>query len=100
MEAQEDTGPASPDMRFEVIIIGAGISGINTAYHIQSGAPEPMSSSYTILESRSDLGGTWDLFQYPGVRSDSDMFTFSFTWNPWASDKAMASGQEIVSYLE
>ncbi|KAH7021955.1 hypothetical protein EDB80DRAFT_559060 [Ilyonectria destructans] len=89
----------SSDPYFEVVIIGAGLSGINSAYHIQTEAPEPASSSYVILESRSDMGGTWDLFRYPGIRSDSDMFTFGLPWNPWPKEKTLASGAEIKSYL-
>ncbi|KAM5350077.1 hypothetical protein ACJ41O_006582 [Fusarium nematophilum] len=99
MAVNPDGDSASSENFFEVVIIGAGISGINSAYHIQAEGPEPASSSYAILESRSNIGGTWDLFQYPGIRSDSDMFTFSFTWNPWKQDRAMASGAEITAYL-
>ncbi|KAF9880250.1 hypothetical protein CkaCkLH20_02204 [Colletotrichum karsti] len=83
---------------FDVIIIGAGISGINTAYYLQ--AHGPSGASYTILESRGQIGGTWDLFRYPGIRSDSDIFTFGFSWNPWKGLEPLASGPAIKSYLQ
>lgn len=83
--------------QYDVVIIGAGISGINTAHHIQSKLP---SLSYTILEGRADIGGTWDLFRYPGIRSDTDLFTFGFGWNPWTEDRAIADGQSIIRYLQ
>ena len=65
---------------FDVIIIGAGISGINAGYRIQASLPD---YSYTILESRHEIGGTWSLFKYPGIRSDSDLYTFGFAFDPW-----------------
>ncbi|KAF4914185.1 FAD-containing monooxygenase EthA [Colletotrichum viniferum] len=82
---------------FDVIIIGAGISGINTAYYLQ--AHGPPGASYAILEGRGEIGGTWDLFRYPGIRSDSDIYTFGFSWNPWKGDNPLASGPSIMSYL-
>ena len=69
---------------FDVIIVGAGISGINAAYRVQTELPH---CSYTILESRHELGGTWSLFKYPGIRSDSDLHTFGFPWDPWDEGK-------------
>jgi cation diffusion facilitator CzcD-associated flavoprotein CzcO len=66
--------------RLDTIVIGAGISGINAAYRLQEGLP---GHSYTILESRHELGGTWSLFKYPGIRSDSDLWTFGFVFDPW-----------------
>lgn len=72
---------------FDVVIIGAGISGINAAYRIQTQCP---GSTYTILESRGGIGGTWDFFKYPGIRSDSDLHTFGFPWRPWTEQKAIA----------
>lgn len=81
----------------DVFIVGAGISGINTAYHIQTESRQPI--SYAILEARSHIGGTWDLFKYPGIRSDSDIFTFGFVWNPWNRDKTLAPGSEIQEYM-
>ncbi|KAI1129262.1 FAD/NAD(P)-binding domain-containing protein [Nemania abortiva] len=82
---------------FDVIIIGAGISGINAAYRIQNDGPAGM--KYAILEGRDSIGGTWDLFRYPGVRSDSDIFTFGFSWSPWKHTATMASGRQIKDYM-
>jgi cation diffusion facilitator CzcD-associated flavoprotein CzcO len=83
---------------FDVIIIGAGISGINTAYRVQTQAPK--GTTYTILESRSSIGGTWDLFKYPGLRSDSDLYTFGFPWRPWTDGPAIAEGHLILDYMK
>ena len=80
-----------------VVIVGAGISGISAAWHLQDRCP---SKSYVILESRANLGGTWDLFKYPGIRSDSDMFTLGFRFRPWTSEKAIADGPSILTYLK
>ncbi|KAJ5086258.1 hypothetical protein NUU61_007565 [Penicillium alfredii] len=82
--------------RFDVIIVGAGISGINAAYRLQEQLP---GYSYAILEARNDLGGTWDLFRYPGIRSDSDLFTFGFAFNPWSRDNPIAEGSAIKQYV-
>lgn len=82
---------------FDVLIIGAGISGIGAAYHLQTKCP---SRSYAILEGRSALGGTWDLFRYPGIRSDSDMFTLGYIFKPWVEQKAIADGPSILNYLQ
>ena len=79
-----------------MIIIGAGISGIDAAYHIQKHCPW---ASYTILERRENLGGTWDFFKYPGIRSDSDMYTFGFSWKIWESTQPIATAEEILAYL-
>jgi len=81
----------------DVVIVGAGISGISAAWHLQDRCP---SKSYAILERRENLGGTWDLFKYPGIRSDSDMFTLGFRFKPWTSEKAIADGPSIMSYLK
>lgn len=81
---------------FDVLIVGAGISGIGAAVHLQDKSP---SSSFAILEGREHLGGTWDLFRYPGVRSDSDMFTLGYGFKPWTRDKSIASGESIRDYL-
>lgn len=81
---------------FDSIIIGAGISGINLAYRLQSQLPN---HTYTILESRAAIGGTWDLFQYPGIRSDSDLYTFGFTWRPWSEQTSIAEGGAIKKYV-
>ena len=81
---------------FDVIVVGAGISGIGAAYHLQTMSPK---SSYQILEGRADFGGTWDLFRYPGIRSDSDMHTLGYRFKPWTADKSIADGPRILDYL-
>jgi monooxygenase len=81
----------------DVLIVGAGISGISAAWHLQERCP---SKSYAILERRENLGGTWDLFKYPGIRSDSDMYTLGFRFRPWSDEKAIADGPSIKAYLE
>ena len=81
----------------DVVIVGAGISGISAAWHLQDRCPN---KSYVILERRENLGGTWDLFKYPGIRSDSDMFTLGFRFKPWTSEKAIADGPSIMAYLK
>ncbi|RJE21585.1 Flavin-binding monooxygenase [Aspergillus sclerotialis] len=83
--------------RFDVIIIGGGISGINAAYRIQSELP---GYTYALLEARDSIGGTWDLFRYPGIRSDSDLFTFGFSWHPWNQDNPIAEGGSIAKYMK
>jgi monooxygenase len=80
----------------DVVIVGAGISGISAAWHLQDRCPE---KNYVILERRENLGGTWDLFKYPGIRSDSDMYTLGFHFKPWASDQMIADGPSIWNYL-
>jgi len=82
--------------RFDVLIVGAGLSGIGAAYHLQAECP---SKTFTILESRNAIGGTWDLFRYPGVRSDSDMYTLGYRFRPWRGAKAIADGPDILNYL-
>ncbi len=81
---------------FDVVIIGAGISGIGGAVHLSERCP---SRTFVVLEGRSQLGGTWDLFRYPGVRSDSDMHTLGFRFKPWTEQKAIADGNDILAYL-
>lgn len=81
----------------DVVIVGAGISGVSAAWHLQDRCP---TKSYAILEARENLGGTWDLFKYPGIRSDSDMYTLGFRFKPWTSEKAIADGPDIMSYLK
>ena len=80
----------------DVVIVGAGISGISAAWHLQSHNPD---KTYAILERRENLGGTWDLFKYPGIRSDSDMYTLGFHFKPWATDQAIVDGPSIWNYL-
>ena len=81
---------------FDVLVVGAGISGIGAGYHLQKNCPN---KSYAILEGRADSGGTWDLFRYPGIRSDSDMYTLGFSFRPWKEAKAIADGPSILKYL-
>ena len=80
----------------DVIIVGAGISGVSAAYHLQKHCP---TKSYVILEAREAIGGTWDLFRYPGIRSDSDMFTLGFGFRPWRDAKVIADGPDIKKYV-
>ena len=83
-------------MHKDIIVVGAGISGIAAGYNLQKSCPN---KSFAILEGRSSLGGTWDLFKYPGVRSDSDMHTLGFRFKPWIHKKSIADGQSILEYL-
>lgn len=80
----------------DVLIVGAGISGIGAAYRVHEKNPN---LTYTVLERRSRIGGTWDLFRYPGIRSDSDIFTLSFPWEPWTRPENVADGDDIRDYL-
>ena len=80
----------------DVLIVGAGISGIGAGYHLQKNCP---GKTYTILEGRSAIGGTWDLFRYPGIRSDSDMHTLGYSFRPWTKAKAIADGPSIREYV-
>jgi monooxygenase len=81
---------------FDVLIVGAGLSGIAAAYHLQTKCP---AKTYIILDGRSAIGGTWDLFRYPGVRSDSDMHTLGYPFRPWRDSKAIADGPRIRDYI-
>lgn len=81
---------------YDVIIVGAGISGIGTAYWLQEKCPE---KHFAILEARERIAGTWDLFRYPGVRSDSDMFTFGYRFKPWENPQSLSDGAQIREYL-
>jgi monooxygenase len=83
-------------MHKDIIVVGAGISGIAAGYNLQKSCPN---KSFAILEGRSSLGGTWDLFKYPGVRSDSDMHTLGFRFKPWIHKKSIADGPSILEYL-
>ena len=84
-------------INFDVIIIGAGISGVNAAYRLQESLPD---YSYALLEGRAEMGGTWSLFKYPGIRSDSDLHTFGFPWDPWKEDRAIADASSILKYVK
>lgn len=81
---------------FDVIVVGAGLSGIGAGYHLQTRCPD---RSYAILEGRDAIGGTWDLFRYPGIRSDSDMHTLGYNFRPWTREKAIADGPSIREYV-
>jgi monooxygenase len=81
---------------FDVVIVGAGLSGIGAAYHLQTRCP---GKTYAILEARDAIGGTWDLFRYPGIRSDSDMYTLGYAFKPWKEAKAIADGPSIRGYV-
>lgn len=81
---------------FDVVIVGAGLSGIGAACHLQRDCP---GTSYVILEGRNAMGGTWDLFRYPGIRSDSDMHTLGYDFKPWRESKAIAEGPSILNYI-
>ncbi|GAA0464191.1 monooxygenase flavin-binding family protein [Actinoplanes capillaceus] len=85
------------DQHFDVLIIGAGLSGIGAAWRLQRQRPR---DTYAILEARGAIGGTWDLFRYPGVRSDSDMYTLSYPFRPWREPESLASGDKIRKYIE
>jgi len=80
----------------DVLIVGAGLSGIAAGYHLQTSCP---GRSYAILEARDAIGGTWDLFRYPGIRSDSDMFTLGYGFRPWKAAKSIADGPSILEYV-
>src|SRR5579863_2189281 len=95
-DAPLNTGEKSALEHFDVLIVGAGLSGIGAAYHLQAECP---SKSYLILEGRNAIGGTWDLFRYPGVRSDSDMYTLGYRFRPWREAKAIADGPSILRYI-
>ena len=84
------------DKHVNILIVGAGLSGIGAAYHLNKECPN---KDYLILESRDQLGGTWDLFKYPGIRSDSDMHTFAYKFRPWTFDNTISDGKTILKYL-
>ncbi|MFJ9420353.1 flavin-containing monooxygenase [Streptomyces sp. NPDC101227] len=83
--------------RVDVVIVGAGLSGIAAAVELKAKHP---GRSFVMLEARADVGGTWDLFRYPGIRSDSDMFTLGYSFKPWTAEKSIASGEAILDYLK
>src|SRR6202034_3346662 len=85
-----------PSEHFDLLIVGAGLSGIGAGFHLQQKCP---GKSCVILEGRDCIGGTWDLFRYPGVRSDSDMYTLGYDFKPWTDPKAIADGPAILRYI-
>ena len=85
-----------PPDHVDVLVLGAGLSGIGAAYHLQKYCP---TRTFAILEARECIGGTWDLFRYPGVRSDSDMFTLGYSFRPWTAAKSIADGASILDYI-
>jgi len=87
---------ATTPEHFDVLIVGAGLSGIDAAHHLQKFCPK---KSYVILEQRERIGGTWDLFRYPGIRSDSDMLTMGYSFRPWTHPKAISPGEDIREYI-
>ena len=87
---------SADDGELDVVIIGAGISGIDVAHHVKHDCP---GASFVVLERRAAHGGTWDLMKYPGIRSDSDMFTFGYNFRPWPKAITIAEGHEILEYL-
>src|SRR3712207_1008146 len=80
----------------DVLIVGAGLSGIGAAHYVQTECPW---ASYAVFEARDAIGGTWDLFRYPGIRSDSDMYTLGYRFRPWTEGKAIADGPSILEYV-
>ena len=80
----------------DVLIVGAGLSGIGAAYHLKKRSSD---RSFVVFEGRENIGGTWDLFRYPGIRSDSDMFTLGYAFKPWTEGKAIADGPSILKYI-
>jgi len=87
----------APFEHFDVLIVGAGLSGVGAGHHLQANCP---GRTYAILEARDSIGGTWDLFRYPGIRSDSDMYTLGYSFRPWRDAKSIADGPSILSYVK
>ena len=90
------TANGQPSEHLDVLIVGAGLSGIGAAHHLQEAFP---GRSYAIFEARHELGGTWDLFRYPGIRSDSDMHTLGYRFRPWTRSKSITDGDSILEYV-
>jgi monooxygenase len=97
-DSMQPTGTRTePPEHLDVLIVGAGLSGIGAACHLQQRLP---GKSFAILEARETIGGTWDLFRYPGIRSDSDMYTLGYVFKPWREAKSIADGASILRYIE
>eukprot|EP00040_Diaphanoeca_grandis_P036227 m.230217 g.230217 ORF g.230217 m.230217 type:complete len:538 (-) comp33574_c0_seq1:303-1916(-) len=90
---------ATEETNIDVLVVGAGVSGISTAFHLKHKCKKAK-PTFVVLERRANVGGTWDLFQYPGVRSDSDMYSYAFSWFPWTSSSVLASADRIKRYLK
>ena len=97
MPAGESSKLSDVIEHFDVLIIGAGISGVGAGCHLTTRCPD---RSFAILEGRERMGGTWDLFRYPGIRSDSDMYTLGYSFRPWTNPKSIADGASILEYVE
>jgi len=97
-EAIHSANGSAPDAveHLDVLIVGAGLSGVGAAHHLQTECP---GKTYAILEARDAIGGTWDLFRYPGIRSDSDMYTLGYSFKPWSSNRSIADGASILAYV-
>src|SRR5215472_6142 len=96
IRAPSMTAIPADDALLDVLIVGAGLSGIGAARQLQLRCP---GKRYAILEARQAMGGTWDLFRYPGIRSDSDMYTLGYRFKPWKGAKAIADGPSILAYI-
>jgi cation diffusion facilitator CzcD-associated flavoprotein CzcO len=94
---QESMSSSTTSSDFDVVVVGAGLSGVAAAHYLQRESPR---ERFVVLEGRDAIGGTWDLFRYPGVRSDSDMFTLGYSFRPWTSDVSIARGGDIRNYIE
>ncbi len=96
MGTERATAPLADHVDVDVVVVGAGLSGVGAAYRLQTERP---GTTYAVLEARRDLGGTWDLFRYPGVRSDSDMYTLGYSFKPWRDGRSLADGPSILRYI-
>ena len=96
MAAEASASTTKGPEHFDVLIMGAGLSGIGAAHHLNRFCPQ---KSYVILEQRERIGGTWDLFRYPGIRSDSDMLTMGYSFRPWTLPRSISPGEDIREYI-
>ena len=92
-----ETASAEATAHLDVLIVGAGLSGIGAGHYLQTECPW---ADYEIFEARDAIGGTWDLFRYPGIRSDSDMHTLGYSFRPWEGEKSIADGDSILEYIK